>query len=140
MIHLCHGYSVQLRVYYAWEKDVMNLIRLKYKLSAFHPESGTSFYRDKYHQLRYFICTFKDKEIIIFIHGDHGAFDEGENSIRNRYCPVRMYNKDKPTNIEWQMPSIISYIMCNKVRIQKTLTSTHHYTTYPLHRNLLIML
>ena len=62
MTHLGHGYSVQLRGYYAWEKYVMTLIRFKNKRGAFHPEAGTSFYREKYHQLRYFICTFKDKE------------------------------------------------------------------------------
>ena len=60
MIHLGHGYSVQLRGYYAWEKDVMTLIRFKYKCSAFHPEAGTSFCREKLHQLRYFIFTLND--------------------------------------------------------------------------------
>ena len=62
MIHLRHGYSVQIRGYYDWEKDVMTLIRFKYKCSAFHSEAVTSFYSDKYHQLRCFICTFKYKE------------------------------------------------------------------------------
>ena len=55
MIHLGHGYSVQLRGYYDWKTYVMTLIRFKHIFSAFHPESGTYFYRDICHQLRYFI-------------------------------------------------------------------------------------
>ena len=75
MIHSGHGSYVQLRGYDAWEKYIMTLIRFKHKRNAFHPEAGTSLCRDKFHQLPYFICTSNDKPKIIFILGDHGAFD-----------------------------------------------------------------
>ena len=99
MIKLGHIYSFQLRGYDTWEKYIMTLIRFKRIQSAFHPEAGTYFCRDKCHQLCYFIRMFNDKANIIFFIGYNCAFDEGGGSVRIGYCPVRMYNKDKPENI-----------------------------------------
>ena len=67
-----------------------------------------------------------DKVKRIFVLGEHGVFDWGLIAMRNRYCPLRIYNKDKTNKFRvdfssWQMPSIISSIIlvCNKVIIQK---------------------
>ena len=43
IIHLGHGYYIQLRGYDSWSKYFMTLIILKQIRSAFHPEAGTSF-------------------------------------------------------------------------------------------------
>ena len=51
--------------------------------------------------MRYFIHMFNDKSKIIFVLGEHGAFDGGGIATRSRYCPVRMYKNINPTNIEW---------------------------------------
>ena len=74
----------------------MTLIRIKHIHSAFHPESGKYFCGDKCHQLRYFIHVVNYKAKIIFFLGSHGTFDEGLISLGISYCPVQMYNKDKP--------------------------------------------
>ena len=95
MIHLGYEYYFQLRGYDAWAEYIMNLIRFREITSAFYPESGTSFCREKCYWLRYFICMFNDKPKGIFVIGDHGDFDEGVTATRIRYCPVQMYNKDK---------------------------------------------
>ena len=79
MIHLGHGYVVQLRGYYAWVKDIITLIRFKYIPSHFHPEAGYYFCGEKCHQLRYFIQIFNEKAKYIFVLGKHGDFDEGKN-------------------------------------------------------------
>ena len=147
MVHLGHGYYVQLEGYGDWSKYSMTLIRFKQIRSAFHPDYRTYFCGDKFHQLRYFILMFNDKEIIIFFLGEYVAFYEEGITMSSRYCPVHIYNKDKPYKYRvgfssFPMQIIISYIglMCNKVIIKQTLTYTHHYTTYPPHINLLIML
>ena len=89
-------YSVELRGYQPWARDVMPLIRFKQIRSAFHPESGTSYCGDKCHQLRFFIRMFNDKAKHVFNLGPNVSFDEGGVAMRSRYCPVRQYNKDKP--------------------------------------------
>ena len=95
IIHLGRRYSIQIRGYDAWSHYVMTLIIFKQINGAFHPENGTSFCGDKYHQLRYFIRMFNDKAKIMFVLGEHDAFDEGGITMRSRYCTVWMYNKDK---------------------------------------------
>ena len=69
MIQLGHGYYVQLRVYSAWVKYVITLIRFKYIHSVFHTESGTYFCEEKCHQMCYFIRMFNDKSKMIFVLG-----------------------------------------------------------------------
>ena len=95
-ITLSTGYSVQLRGFDAWAKDVMPLIRFKQIRGAFHPETGTSQCGDKCHQLRYFIRRFNECAKKTFNLGPNVSFDEGGVAMRSRYCPVRQYNKDKP--------------------------------------------
>ena len=90
------GYSIQLRGYDPWARDVMTLVRFKQIRSAFHPESENSRCNDKCHQLRYFIRLFNSKAKEVFDLGPNISFDEGGVAMRSRYCPVRMYNKDKP--------------------------------------------
>ena len=90
------GYSVELRGYSAWAKDIMTLVRFKQIRSALHPESGESQCHDKCHQLRYFIRMFNYMARDVFHLGPDVSFDEGGVAMRSRYCPVRQYNKDKP--------------------------------------------
>ena len=51
--------------------------------------------REKCHQLQYFIRSFDAKSKIIVDLGPVFCFDEGRISVRWRYCPVRMYNREK---------------------------------------------
>ena len=90
------GYSIQLRGYDPWARDVMTLVRFKQIRPAFHPEAKNSICNDKCHQLRYFIRLFNSKAKEVFDLGPNISFDEGGVAMRSRYCPVRMYNKDKP--------------------------------------------
>ena len=94
MIHLGHGYDVQLRGYYAWKKYVTTLIRFKHINSAFHSEAGIYLCGAKFHQMRYYIYMFNDKAKIIFVIGKSVAFYMGVITIRNQKFPVHMYNKD----------------------------------------------
>lgn len=96
VVSLANGYSVQLRGFDAWAKDIMPLIRFKQIRGAFHPEAGQSDCGDKCHQLRYFIRKFNEMAKRIFYLGPNASFDEGGIAMRSRYCPVRQYNKDKP--------------------------------------------
>lgn len=96
LVNLASGYSVQLRGFDPWAKEVMPLIRFKQIRGAFHPEAGLSMCGDKCHQLRYFIRRFNEKAKQIFHLGPNASFDEGGIAMRSRYCPVRQYNKDKP--------------------------------------------
>ena len=95
-LHLDSNYSVQLRGYNAWAKEIMPLIRFKQIRSAFHPETGESECGDKCHQLRYFIRMYNYMAKEVFHLGPNVSFDEGGVAMRSRYCPVRQYNKDKP--------------------------------------------
>ena len=90
------GYSVQLRGFDPWAKDIMSLIRFKQIRVAFHPEAGQTQCGDKCHQLRYFIRRFNECAKKTFNLGPNASFDEGGIAMRSRYCPVRQYNKDKP--------------------------------------------
>ena len=68
MIHLGCLYYVQLTGYDAWGRYVVTLIRFKQIRRVFHPEYGTSFLGEKYHQPHYFICVFNDKsKVIVFL-------------------------------------------------------------------------
>ena len=97
VISLGGGYAVGLRGFEPWAKDIMSLVRFKQIRSAFHPEAtATSESGDKCHQLRYFIRRFNQKAKEIFILGRMVSFDEGGIAMRSRFCPVQMYNKDKP--------------------------------------------
>ena len=96
VITIGDGYSIQLRGYDAWAKDIMSLVRFKQIRSAFHPESDKSLCNDKCHQLRYFIRLFNMKAKEVFALGANISFDEGGIAMRSRLCPIRMYNKDKP--------------------------------------------
>ena len=74
MIHLGHGYYVQLRGYDDWSKDIMTLIIFKQIYIAFYPDSETSFCGEKRHHMCYCICMFNDKEKIIFVLRKHSDF------------------------------------------------------------------
>ena len=57
-----------------------------------------------------------DKLKIVFVLGQHGGFYEGGISISNKYCCVRIYNKDKTVKNKvdfsyWRMPSTILSII-----------------------------
>ena len=90
------GYSIELDDYLPWAREHMTLLRFKQIRSAFHPEAESSLCNDKCHQLRYFIRLFNSKAKEVFNLGGNVSFDEGGGAMRSRYCPVRMYNKDKP--------------------------------------------
>ena len=96
VITIGDGYSIQLRGYEPWAKDIMTLVRFKQIRSAFHPEADKSLCNDKCHQLRYLIRLFNKRAKEVFSLGANVSFDEGGIAMRSRYCPVRMYNKDKP--------------------------------------------
>ena len=96
IITLSNGYSVQLRGFDPWAKEVMPLIRFKQIRGAFHPEAGSTSCGDKCHQLRYFIRRFNECAQKVFHLGPNVSFDEGGVAMKSRYCPVRQYNKDKP--------------------------------------------
>ena len=100
VINIGDHYSVQLRGYNPWAKNVMSLSRFKQIRSAFHPEAGDSDCGDKCHQLRYFIRMFNKKARVVFELGPDFSFDEGGIAMRGRYCPVRMYNKNKPAKFQ----------------------------------------
>ena len=95
-VHIGDGYSIELRGFDPWAKEIMSLVRFKQIRSAFHPEAETSMCNDKCHQLRYFIRMFNSKAKNVFSLGPNVSFDEGGIAMRSRYCPVRQYNKDKP--------------------------------------------
>ena len=90
------GYSVQLRGFDPWTKDIMSLIRFKQIRGAFHPEAGQTQCGYKCHQLHYFIRRFNECAKKTFNLGPNASFDEGGIAMRSRYYSVRQYNKDKP--------------------------------------------
>lgn len=67
VVPLATRYSVQLRGFEPWAKDIMYLIRFKQIRGAFHPEAGYSQCGNKYHQLRYFTRKFNEKAKKYFI-------------------------------------------------------------------------
>jgi hypothetical protein len=95
-VHIGDGYSIELRGFDPWAKEIMSLVRFKQIRSAFHPEAENSICNDKCHQLRHFIRMFNSKAKNVFSLGPNVSFDEGGIAMRSRYCPVRQYNKDKP--------------------------------------------
>eukprot|EP00957_Ditylum_brightwellii_P203217 15333715-Ditylum_brightwellii.AAC.1 len=90
-------YSVGLRSFDYWTKQIMTLSRFKQIRCAMNPEGAQfSNYGNKFHQLRHFICTFNRKARTIFYLVPNAPFDEGGVPMHSRFCPVRQYNKDKP--------------------------------------------
>ena len=80
-------------------KYIITLVRFKQIRSALHPESGyCNLTGDKYHQLRYFIRLFNERAKNTFYLKPSISFDEDGVPMRSWYCPVRMFNKDKPDN------------------------------------------
>ena len=79
-----------------WAARYMTINRYKYIRSAFHPEISTSVVKDKCHQLRAAIKQLNRAAKTSFKPGPRMSFDEGGVAMRSRFCPVRMYNKDKP--------------------------------------------
>ena len=140
-LHLDSNYSVKLRGYNAWAKEIMPLICFKQIRSAFHPEAGESECGDKCHQLRYFIRMFNYMAKEVFHLGPNVSFDEGGVAMRSRYCPVRQYNKDKPEKfrvdfLSWLMQPIISYIisMYIRARTKPTLILIRPFASFQLHK------
>ena len=95
-VTLCNGYSINLRGYNAWAKEIMSLLRFKQIHSAFRSETVQVYLNDKCYQLRWFIRQFNFMARKIFHLGAHASFDKGGIPMRSRFCPVRQYNKDKP--------------------------------------------
>eukprot|EP00957_Ditylum_brightwellii_P209529 15362134-Ditylum_brightwellii.AAC.1 len=90
-------YSVGLRGFDCWAKQIMTLSRFKRSSCAMHPEGAQLLNNgDKCYQLRHFIHTFKRKAKKIFHLGLNASFDEGGVPIHSRFCPVRQFNKYKP--------------------------------------------
>ena len=96
MVHLGHGYGLELRGYNAWAKEIMSLVRFKQIRSVFRPEVDVFDKLDKCAQLRFFIRRFNAKAREVFHLGPNESFNEGGVPMCSRYCPVRQYNKDKP--------------------------------------------
>ena len=82
------GYSVEIRGYSPWAKDIMTLVCFKQIRSAFHLEAGSSMCEDKCHQLCYFIWLFNAKAKETIDLGKDISFDEGGVAMRSCYCPV----------------------------------------------------
>eukprot|EP00957_Ditylum_brightwellii_P044274 3359032-Ditylum_brightwellii.AAC.1 len=72
-------YSVGLRGFDCWAKQIMTLSMFKQIRCAMHPDGGQySTNGNKCHQLRHFICTFNRKARKIFHLGPNTSFDEGD--------------------------------------------------------------
>jgi uncharacterized protein YqkB len=76
----------------------MTLNRFKQIRGAFHPENKTlaNGKADKCYHLRAAINELNAASYANFVPEANLSFDEGGIACRSRYCPVRMYNKDKP--------------------------------------------
>ena len=108
------NYSVNLKGFMPWAKDVMRKHRFKQIRAAFRPKSDRSTIGDKCHQLQYIINRFNYHIRKTFIHGHALSFDEGGHACCSRLCAVRQYNKDKPDKyrvdfLSYQMLQNISY-------------------------------
>ena len=79
-----------------WAVKYMTINRYKYIRSAFHPEIGTSIVQDKCHQLRAAIKQLNRAAKTSFKPGPRMSFDKGGVMMQLRFCPVRIYNKEKP--------------------------------------------
>ena len=92
------GYIARLRSYDAWCREIMTLAHFKQIWYTFHPEVGPfeNENREQCYQLWQFICSFNSKDKTIFDLGPYVCFDKGDIATILRYCPVRMYNKEKP--------------------------------------------
>eukprot|EP00957_Ditylum_brightwellii_P185786 14145079-Ditylum_brightwellii.AAC.1 len=89
-------YSVGLRGFDCWTKQIMALSRFKQIRCAVNPEGGQHLTNgNKCHQLRHFICAFNRKARKILHLGPNTSCDEGCVPMQSRFCPVRQYNKDK---------------------------------------------
>ena len=77
--------------------DYMTLGRFRQIRMAYHPEDklkGDG--GDKCYQIRNALKTANYAAIHCFIIGKNLTFDEGGIACRSRFCPVRMYNSQKP--------------------------------------------
>ena len=95
-IAAAHNVNIEVTGRVGWAAHYMSINRYKYIRSAFHPEIGTSVVKDKCHQLRAAIKQLNRAAKTSFKPGPRMSFDEGGVPMRSRFCPVRMYNKDKP--------------------------------------------
>ena len=78
-------------------QQVMTLKRYKQIRGAFHAEDkNVAMSGDKCHQVRHLLNCFNAAAARVFLISLLLAFDEGGIGIRSRFCPCRMYNKDKP--------------------------------------------
>eukprot|EP00957_Ditylum_brightwellii_P091020 6929645-Ditylum_brightwellii.AAC.1 len=72
-------YSVGLRGFDCWAKQIMILSTFKQIRCAMHPKGDQhSANGNKCHQLRHFICTFNRKARKIVHLGSNASFDEGD--------------------------------------------------------------
>ncbi len=77
----------------------MTLRQFKLIQAAYHPELGQSSVNDKCHQLRYAINVFNQAAKKAFTLGKDLSFDEGEFPSWSHFCPVKIYNGNKPDKV-----------------------------------------
>ena len=78
-------------------QDYMTLARFRQIRMAYHPEEKSKGDGgDKCYQIRNAIKTCNAAAIFCFLIGKNMTFDEGGIACRSRFCPVRMYNSQKP--------------------------------------------
>ena len=91
----CDGFEIPNSKGFAVE--YMSLERFKQIRMAYHPEDKVMGRGgDKCYQLRYAMAQCNNAALACFIIGAHMTFDEGGIGCRSRFCPVRMYNSQKP--------------------------------------------
>jgi hypothetical protein len=83
--------------------DYMSLARFKQIRAALHPENSAYSASDKGYQLRSTIQQINMCSLRVFNASCQMTFDEGGIACRSRFCPIRQYNKDKPSKFRVDM-------------------------------------
>jgi Transposase IS4 len=103
VVELCSGKKIEIPCTQGFMTQLpdtckMSLNRFKQIRGAFHPEDKIlgNQEEDKCYQIRSTINHLNAASAANYVPEGNLAFDEGGTSCRSRYCPVRMYNKDKP--------------------------------------------
>jgi Transposase IS4 len=98
-------------------QEYMSLGRFKQIRMAYHPEDKSrGDGGDKCYQIRHALNTVNAAAMACFIIGAHLTFDEGGVACRSRFCPVRMYNSQKPDKFRvdlFILACSVSYVIFN---------------------------
>jgi hypothetical protein len=97
VVQLGSNKSIEILNTKGWAQHYMNFQRFLQIRQAFHPEqkhAGVG--GDKCYQIRFALNHLNKVSRETFHAGPSLTFDEGGIPTRSRFCPVRMYNKDKP--------------------------------------------